>query len=74
VKPNTYEFVRYRIPGQQQLVEYACHEGNRAIQNILAGARAFEAKGIKDPAYFGANKEQEKANCESREAGRSCEE
>jgi hypothetical protein len=74
LKPYTYEFVMYRIPDQKQLVEYACHEGNRAIANILAGARAFEAKGIKDPAYFAATKEQEEANCANREAGRSCEE
>src|SRR5262249_3125412 len=30
VKPYTYEFVMYRVPEQKQLVEFACHEGNRA--------------------------------------------
>jgi hypothetical protein len=74
VKPYTTEWVMYRVPDQKQLVEYACHEGNRAIVNILSGARAFEAKGIKDPAYFGATREQEEANCAAREPGRSCEE
>jgi hypothetical protein len=74
VKPYTTEWVMYRVPDQKQLVEYACHEGNRAIVNILSGARAFDAKGIKDPAYFGATKEQEEANCAAREPGRSCEE
>src|SRR5260221_7276367 len=72
VKPYTYEFVMYRIPGQQQLVEYACHEGNRAIEYILSGARALEAQGIKDPAYFAATKAEEEANCTNATAGRSC--
>jgi hypothetical protein len=76
VRPYTIEFVLYRIPDQQQLVEYACHEGNRAIVNILSGARAFDAKGIKDPSYYGASKQDEEANCHVRQAGRgvSCEE
>jgi hypothetical protein len=29
-----------RLDGQ--LYEYACHEGNRALPNILSGARATE--------------------------------
>ena len=28
--------------GQPDLFEYACHEGNRAVANILRGARAQE--------------------------------
>lgn len=27
------------------MFEYACHEGNRALRNILSGARATEAAG-----------------------------
>ncbi|MCY3928087.1 MAG: hypothetical protein OXG81_07420 [Acidobacteria bacterium] len=26
------------------LFEYACHEGNRAVPNVLSGARAEEAR------------------------------
>ena len=33
-----YEFVR-----GEQIYEYACHEGNYALEGILAGARAEEA-------------------------------
>jgi hypothetical protein len=29
-----------------QIYEYACHEGNYAMSNILAGARADEARGL----------------------------
>jgi hypothetical protein len=29
-------------PGQTQIFEYACHEGNYAMRNILSGARADE--------------------------------
>jgi hypothetical protein len=28
---------------EQQLFEYACHEGNYAMRNILSAARAAEA-------------------------------
>jgi len=35
-----YEF----HPLQGQIYEYACHEGNHALRNILAGARAQERK------------------------------
>ena len=38
-----YEF----HPLKGQLYEYACHEGNYALRNILAGARAEEKKGDK---------------------------
>ena len=36
----------YQIPMQwndQPMYEYACHEGNYGLTNILAGARAQEA-------------------------------
>jgi hypothetical protein len=26
----------------EKIMEYACHEGNRAMENILSGARAEE--------------------------------
>ena len=38
-----YEF--QRIPGQ--IYEYACHEGNYGLANILSGARAEERSGVK---------------------------
>lgn len=37
-----YEFAS--IPGD--VYEYACHEGNYGLQNILAGARAEDASGV----------------------------
>jgi len=61
VKPYTIEFVMWRMPDQKQLVEYACHEGNRSLANALSGARALEAQGIKDPVYFGGAEEDEEA-------------
>ena len=30
------------------LFEYACHEGNRGLNNILAGARAVERRAQND--------------------------
>jgi hypothetical protein len=37
-------------PGYQ-IYEYACHEGNYAMADILSGARAEEAKeGVQPPA------------------------
>ena len=32
------------------MFEYACHEGNLALRNILSGARATESAGVKPPA------------------------
>jgi hypothetical protein len=31
------------VDQSQQIYEYACHEGNLAMRNILSGARAKEA-------------------------------
>ena len=42
-----YEF----SPQKGQVYEYACHEGNYALEGILAGARADEAKGGAADAY-----------------------
>jgi hypothetical protein len=36
-------------PAQTQLFEYACHEGNYAMRNILSAARAEEAAGTREP-------------------------
>jgi hypothetical protein len=41
-----YEF----SPSKGQVYEYACHEGNYALQDILAGARAEEAAAAKKTA------------------------
>ena len=45
--PNTWSRPwTYRIPmvkSEYPLYEYACHEGNHGLYNILAGARALEA-------------------------------
>jgi hypothetical protein len=39
-KPWTGEIIMNRMPGP--MYEYACHEGNYALKNMLAGARAAE--------------------------------
>ena len=41
-KPYSIEFVMWRLTGQEQLVEYACHEGNVNLEFTLSGARAKE--------------------------------
>jgi hypothetical protein len=41
-KPYSVEFVMWRLPDQEQLVEYACHEGNVGLEFTLSGARAKE--------------------------------
>jgi hypothetical protein len=33
----------------EAVLEYACHEGNRAMENLLLGARAEEAAGVTGP-------------------------
>jgi len=43
VRPWTIAMPLVREPGYQ-LFEYACHEGNYAMMNILSGARAAEKK------------------------------
>ena len=40
-----------RIPGP--LFEYACHEGNYALPNILAGTRAREKESEQEKAAAG---------------------
>ena len=43
-KPWSVEWVMWRLPDQEQLVEYACHEGNVGLEFTLSAARAEEAK------------------------------
>ena len=47
-KPWTAMFVFDKDDEQYELVEYACHEANYGMTNILSGARAMEkAKGTR---------------------------
>ena len=41
-KPYSVEFVMWLLTDQEQLVEYACHEGNVGLEFTLSGARAKE--------------------------------
>ncbi len=41
-KPWSVEFVMWRLTDQEQLVEYACHEGNVGLEFTLSAARAKE--------------------------------
>ena len=41
-QPYSVEFVMWRLTDQQQLVEYACHEGNVNLEFTLSGARVQE--------------------------------
>jgi hypothetical protein len=41
-RPYSVEFVMWRLTDQEQLVEYACHEGNVNLEFTLSGARAKE--------------------------------
>jgi catechol 2,3-dioxygenase-like lactoylglutathione lyase family enzyme len=47
-RPWTAMFTFDLDNGQYELVEYACHEGNYAMINILTGARAQEAAAASD--------------------------
>jgi hypothetical protein len=38
-KPYSVEFVMWRLTDQEQLVEYACHEGNVGLEFTLSAAR-----------------------------------
>jgi hypothetical protein len=46
VKPWTAVIPISRIPDGAQIYEYACHEGNYAMPNLLSGARADAAKKV----------------------------
>ena len=45
-KPYTL-LIQLKRDNNYQLLEYACHEGNYAMTDILSGARADEAAGVK---------------------------
>jgi hypothetical protein len=42
--PWTYMMPLTKVDQTQQVYEYACHEGNHAMRNILSAARAEEKK------------------------------
>jgi hypothetical protein len=42
-RPWTFSMPLMQVDQSQQIYEYACHEGNLAMRNILSGARAKEA-------------------------------
>jgi hypothetical protein len=42
-RPWTYSMPLTQVDRTQRIYEYACHEGNLAMRNILSGARAAEA-------------------------------
>jgi len=51
-KPWSVEFILWRMANQEQLLEYACHEGNVGMSFALSGARAKErqqAEGDSEP-------------------------
>ena len=43
-RPWTYVMPLTKVDQSQQVYEYACHEGNHAMRNILSAARAEEKK------------------------------
>jgi hypothetical protein len=45
-RPWTYGMLLSQDP-EQQLFEYACHEGNYAMRNILSAGRAADAEAAK---------------------------
>jgi hypothetical protein len=47
-KPYSVEFVMWRLTDQEQLVEYACHEGNVGLEFTLSAARAKEREEAED--------------------------
>jgi len=48
VKPYSVEFVMWRLNDQEQLVEYACHEGNVGLEFTLSAARAKDREEAAD--------------------------
>jgi hypothetical protein len=44
MRPWTFSMPLTRVGADQQVVEYACHEGNLAMRNILSAQRAAEKK------------------------------
>ena len=48
--PWQFSFNFTRDGAQAYVLEYACHEGNHALRNMLSGSRAQEAKAAEDAA------------------------
>jgi hypothetical protein len=46
-RPWSAEFIMWRLTGQEQLVEYACHEGNVGMAYALSGARTKEREQLR---------------------------
>jgi hypothetical protein len=46
-RPWTFSMPLTRVDSSQQMFEYACHEGNLAMRNILSAQRAEEAAAAK---------------------------
>jgi hypothetical protein len=44
VRPWTFRMPLTKVDASQQVHEYACHEGNHAMRNILSAARAKESE------------------------------
>ena len=44
-RPWTYQIPM--VKSEQPLYEYACHEGNYGLYNMLSGARAAETAAVK---------------------------
>ena len=61
-QPWTYS-MPYTENDNEMIIEYACHEGNYSLRNILTAQRADEAKGVQI-------KTGEDAESERREEGR----
>ena len=47
-KPYSVEYVMWRLADQEQLVEYACHEGNVNLEFTLSGARVKEREAAEE--------------------------
>ncbi len=52
-RPWTGRFTFEKDDSQYELVEYACHEGNYGMSNILSGARARDKQAAREPAGDG---------------------
>jgi hypothetical protein len=53
-RPWSFAVTGKKDPAYWQIFEYACHEGNYAVRNILSGARAQEKEKEKAAAASGA--------------------
>jgi formylglycine-generating enzyme required for sulfatase activity len=53
-RPWSIEFVMWRLTDQEQLVEYACHEGNVGLEFTLSAARAKEKEQQEEEKEYGS--------------------